>query len=594
MSGYDRRALTRDARIWERRWAGWLVVAIAVAVFAPTLVFGRVGFDDMWLWGDDSPLREASLATLREIFGQLDGEARRRFGAEYLPVRDVAVMLDMVVWGENERGPHATQLALYAISVYATGSLLVRFGLARPVAWVGTLLWAIHPVHVEAVAWLSERKGILAGLFVIACGHAWVRYRAGASRWWLVAATVAAVAGVWSKAPAMFAPAVFAAWDLLLLAKHRRRWIAIGVIGGAVALAAVPVVAIAADRDIIGDDAEKHPRVSTAVGAIGHYAQSFVLAKEPTLAYPMQTDGPSALDITLGVVVLAATLAFAWRWWRGRRDRWALALVAWAAVWFVPISHVIISVHIPVADRYVYLLSLAPCVGVALVLERLPGTVRFATTGALVCVLAIFTIRAEGVWASSLTLFEHTFATNPRDDRHVQNYVDALVAEGQHEKALAALDEALALRPGHGYLLAKKASVLDSMGRKDEAIATSALAAASGKSSVMFAHAVRLRGRDRTAEALVWIDRAVVQQPDIEMYTRAKGEILVELGRYAEAEPVLRRALALDARPPITHLLLATALVRLGRGAEATPHLEHAARDRALAAKVAALRGEVP
>jgi len=76
----------------------------------------------------------------------------------------------------------------------------------------GDPAWAIHPIHVESVAWLSERKGVLAGLFAIACGQAWIRYRRGGGWGWLVAGAAAAVAATWSKAPAMFAPAVFAAW----------------------------------------------------------------------------------------------------------------------------------------------------------------------------------------------------------------------------------------------------------------------------------------------------------------------------------------------------------------------------------------------
>ena len=570
------------------------MVSIAVVIFAPTLVFGRVGFDDMWLWGDESPLRDPSLATLRAAFFELDGTARRPFGAEYLPVRDTIVMLDMAAWGESERGPHATQLVLYAISVYGTGSLLVRFGLPRAVAWVGTLLWAVHPVHVETVAWLSERKGVLAGLFVIATGHAWVRYRAGASRWWLALAAIAAVAGVWSKAPAMFAPAVFAAWDLLLLPKHRRRWIAIGVVGIAVALASIPVIAIASDRNIIGMEiADKHPRIPTSLGAAGHYAQTFVLAKQPTIAYPMQTDGPSMLDLALGVLVVVGTIAFTVWWWRRRGDRWPLAIIAWAAIWFVPISHIVIPVHIPVADRFVYLLSLAPCLAIALGLERLQPTLRFALTGALICTLGIFTIRAEGAWASSVELFSHAVETNPRDDRHVQNYVNALLAEAQPGKALRVLDAALTRRPTNGYLLAAKARVLALVGRHDEAIAVGEQAANSGKSSVIFEHASRLHQHGRTADALAWIERAVTQQPKIEMYTRLKGELLVALGRFAEAEPVLRAALALDDRPTTTHLKLATALVRMGRSSEALPHLDRASRDPSLARAIAALRAEM-
>jgi len=113
----------------------------------------------------------------------------------------------MALWGDHEQGFHVTQLACYALTVLALGGLLIRFGMPRDLAWLATLLWAIHALHVESVAWLSERKGVLASVFVLACGHAWIRYRRGGGPGWIAIATAAAVAGTWSKAPAMFAPA---------------------------------------------------------------------------------------------------------------------------------------------------------------------------------------------------------------------------------------------------------------------------------------------------------------------------------------------------------------------------------------------------
>ncbi len=115
--------------------AGWLVVAITVLVFVPTLGLGRVALDDLWLWSDDSPLRAPSAATLHHVWFELDAHARHDVGTEYLPVRDVVVAADMAVWGAHEQGFHATQLVLYAGTVLALGGLLIRFGLRRDLAW---------------------------------------------------------------------------------------------------------------------------------------------------------------------------------------------------------------------------------------------------------------------------------------------------------------------------------------------------------------------------------------------------------------------------------------------------------------------------
>lgn len=591
LSGSDR------ASLWDSRWAGALVVAIAVLVFAPTLVLGRVSYDDLWLWGDDSPLRQLDLETLWTVFGELDVSARRPLGLEYLPVRDVAVMLDMAAWGTNEQGPHLTQLVLYAATVYGLGTLLVRVGMPRTVAWTATLLWAVHPLHAESVAWLSERKGVLAGLWVVACGHAWIRYRTGEGKpRFLVLAALAAVAGVWSKAPAMFGPTALAALDLALLPRDRRRWVAVASLHAAVALAAIPVVAVARGARVIDETYQGgHGRVVSALGALGHYVLGTIGLRSPAVAYHLQSDGPSSMELALGLAALTTAAIATWWLLRRRRARTSasihlgLAALGWSLVWFVPICHLVIPVHIIAADRFVYLWLLGPALGLALALAALGRTVSLAVLGATVCTLAVLTLRAEAAWTSSRELFARAHASDPRDPRIAENYANALAAGNDPDTALAVLDARLRHEPDNGYLLAAKARVLDLVGERDRALEISTHAAASGRSSVMSQHAARLREHGRSAEALPFIERAVARQPRIALYARMKATILIDLRRYAEAEPVARTALSLEPWSALHHFILAIVLIELGRATEARPHLQAASRDPQLARELPAL-----
>lgn len=585
---------TAPATGWERRGAGWLVVAITVLLFAPTLVFGRVAFDDPWLWSDASPLRTPSASTLRYVWLELDARARHDVGTEYLPVRDVVVAADMAVWGEHDQGFHATQLVLYALTVLALGGLLIRFGMRRDLAWLATLLWAIHPIHVESVAWLSERKGILAGLFVVACGHAWIRYRRGRHWGWVVLAAVAAVAGTWSKAPAMFAPAVFAVWDGLLLPRARRRWIAIGLVGAATALAAIPVVLVARDAGVVDNAFEVAPdgRLALALGAQGHYVESLVLAHTPSLSYPLQTEGAAPLDLALGVAAVLGSLALA-AYRRRAGWPWRLALLAWAWIWFLPISHLATSVHIAVADRFAYLWSLAGCVGAAWLVLCVRGPARVALTGALVCLLGISTLRAQAAWASSLDLFATGFASSPSDPVACERLAGELFSLGRRPEALAVIDRGLAAHPEHPYLLARKARMLDAMGRPAEALASAERAAGSGHASTMALYAELLARAGRVPEALVFAERAALRRAEDPAYTRTRLELLIALRRYPEADPVARALLTLDPSAP-SHLLLGRVLIGQGQLAEASLHLAIAAALGAPADAVAKLRTFIP
>jgi Flp pilus assembly protein TadD len=584
-------------RFWDRRYAGAVVAAIAMVLYAPAIFFEKIGFDDIWLWADTSPLRRLGGHLVHDIFFNLDFRVRELFGGEYLPVRDVLVALDMAIWGHDDHGPHITQLVLFGLLVWSTGALLVRWKFPRAVAWTGTLLWALHPLCVQSVAWMSERKGILAALFAVACGHAWAAFR-GRGRWWQLAlASLAAVCGVWSKAPALFAPAVFAAWDLLLLPRARSRWLAIAAIGGAAALAAVPVVVVASRARVIADEAGATGGVDVsrpvaALGAQGHYVQGALLVRQPSLSYPIQSYGPAAIDLVFGALALLASLAIAYP--RGESRPLRLALLAWAWIWFVPVSHLIAPVHILVADRYALLWLLAPCTGAALAIERLPRTPRLAVLGALVCVLGIATVRAEQAWTNSIELFRRGCDVNPRDPQMCENLAAELERAHAPDEALAAADRGLAAHPKEPHIEMRKAQILWERGDREAALAEAQKGAESGLSSAAWRYAVLLEMAGRAKDAVWWARRAAEYHPEIEAYQRTYATVLGAVGDYQAAEWPLRIAIANPAHPPVTELRLAEVLVRLHRYAEARHWLDIAARDPALAAPARQLAQRIP
>ncbi|HEX3477758.1 MAG TPA: hypothetical protein VHT91_22205 [Kofleriaceae bacterium] len=543
----------------QRRAGAW-VVAITVLVFAPTLALRRVAYDDPWLWSDTSPLRAPSMAVLRHVWLELDARARHDLGTEYLPVRDMVVAADMAVWSANEswneRGPHATQLALYALTVLGLGGLLVRFGLRRDLAWLATLLWAIHPIHVESVAWLSERKGVLAGLLAIACGHAWIRYRRGGGWGWVVAGAAAAVAATWSKAPAMFAPVVLAAWDRLVLPAGRRRWIAIAAIGGAAALAAIPVIVVARGAGVVDSAIEAAPdgRLTSALGALGHYVESLVLARPPSLSYPIQSEGAGPLELVLGAAAVIGSLALAVIP-RGPGRAWRRALLAWTWIWFLPISHLLAVVHIVVADRFAYLWCLGGCAAAAWLVLQLRGPARLAVAGALVCALGVASLRAEAAWTSSIELYARGLAASPGDPVAAERLAGELFGAGQRAEALAVINRGLARHPDHPYLLADGARMLAELGRLSEALVRSERAARSGHASSLALHAELLAATGRRSEAAAFAERAARRRPEVAAYTEAWVELLLAIGHRDEAEAVARDRLARDPGPASARLL---------------------------------------
>ena len=543
----------------DRTWIGWAIAAFVIVVYVPTLAFQTVGYDDHWLWSDASPLRKLDGDTLRLIWLELDAHARHDLGTEYLPIRDLFVALDMRVWGSNEHGPHLTQLVLYALSILGLGNLLVRFGMRRDLAWLAMLLWALHPLHVESVAWLSERKGVLAGVFVIATGHAWVRYRESGRVRWLAVAAASAIAGTWSKAPAMFAPAIFAVWDALLIAGPRGRWRTILVVNTAAALAAIPVIAVALGGGIVDGELSVPPdgRIVAAIGSVGHYTVGFVLARSPSIAYPIQTSGASPLELALGAAVIAGAIALAW--WRGTGRAWRLSMLAWAALAYLPISHVLTRVHIAVADRYVYLWLLAPCVGVAWLVLRLRGTGRTIVIAGVSLGLAFATLRAQRPWSSSQLLYERAVATSPGDSNAARSLASLLFARGETSAALLVIERALSYTSTDPYLLGQRAELLDQLGRTAEALDAARGASDSGHASLLWRYADLLAKHGDPARALPFAERAVQRRPEVPVYAWRHIQILVALGRLDDAKRA-GEALVIAHPGSASHIVLARVL----------------------------------
>lgn len=575
-------------RVWDRRLAPLVLVVLAVGIHGPAIVFHNVGLDDDWLWGDTSPLRHVDLHTLHDICCNFTVPVRHSLGGEYLPVRDLLTALDMAIWGHYEPGPHITQLLLFGLLVWGLGTLLVRWRFPRAVAWGGVMLWSLHPLGVQSISWISERKGLLAALFVVATGHAWARFRGGGRGFWLGVAAAAAICGAWSKAPAMFAPAVFAAWDLLVLPRDRRRWLAVGTVGVATLLAAVPVVLTASQAHVIDDTAGATggvdvPRVVATVGSLGHYAQGTVLARTPSLSYPIQSVGPGALDLAAGVAAIALSVVLVLVRRRSDSYRLRLALLAWAWIWFVPFSHLIAPVHILVGDRYAWLWLVAPCVGAALAIERLAPTPRLAVLGVLVCALAIATVRAEAAWVSSLELFSRGCAANPRDPQMCDNLAEAFEEQGEPAAALEAARRGLAASPRQPYLQMRVAHLLWSGGDRAGALAAARIGAESGLSSAAWRYARLLDLAGEPQQALWWARRAAEFHPELAEYQSTLAQILVQLGRFAEAEARLRLAIAQPQHPVLDDLHLAEVLAAQHRYAEARAALEPVRRDPELA-----------
>jgi hypothetical protein len=586
---------------------GAIVIAalvLAVCLYAPTLARGLVNYDDPWLVADNWLVQHPSWDSLRTILFDLHSPKRFVLTPEYLPVRDLSMMLDFAVWGHWYPGFHITNLVIYCASIALWFGALSAFGIDRKVVAIAVLLWAVHPSHAESVAWITERKGLLAMMFAGACTLGYARYRSGSDLRWLVLAAACAAASVWSKAPGAFAIAALAGLELILphrRASWRRSLAGLGTIAVVGALAFVPVLVLARSSAVVGDHVVMPAsRLEAVLGVHGFYIEMAAMMMRNAVSYPISTHGPSAMQIALGAVALATLVAAVAI---PRRGRWSppAEVRAGAAIWlfgWLPVSHLVLPLQmIFVADRYMLFATLGTSLILAAGIARVPRpAVRNALLAVVVLAAGMRTLDAQSSWASSRTLWQRAVKSNPDDGNAWAMYVDAVVrtfeTAGDHEQAEAVVAEALRHSEAPRLLFRQSLLVLGS--DRPRGIELMRRAANGGEAIAMSNLALLLLDDPgKRDEALEWARRGVKLRPNAHA-ERTLGKVALAMHRNAEALTAFEAAYALEPLNLANRFNLGLALVELGRTADARAQFEACLGDPAIAPRAKAMLEQLP
>jgi hypothetical protein len=558
-----------------------LAVLAAIALYAPTLGRGLVNYDEPWLLRDNWIVQHPSWSSLRAMFFELDAQHRFSLAPEYLPVRDLSVMLDFSIWGSWWQGFHLTNLVLYATAIVVWFAALDGFGVDRTVAGLCVLLWAVHPSHAESVAWLAERKGLLGVVFAGVSALGYARWRAGRRAWWLGLATFAAVCAVWSKALAAFAIAGLGGLELALPARRvswRRSLFGLVTIGTAGALAFVPVVILGTSSGVVATTTHAPAgRLAMVLGVHGFYLRLGGLAIASAVSYPISTVGPSPFDMVLGAIGLVAITGVALVPARGRW-RPPPALRAAAALWlfgWLPVSHLILPPQmVMVADRYALIPTLGLTLAAAVGLARIPRRpAQIALIAVVVLASSLRALDAQSTWQSPRELWARAVDSNPDDGNAWSMYAEALADAGDHELADAAVDAGLARAPVPRLWL-RKGLLAMSRGEVAEATAWFRRAADAGDEKAMANLALVLERDGKLDDALAWAERAARTAPMYAHAQRTLGKIALALHRDAVALAAFERAAELEPTRLANRYNRALALIAMHRAADALPDLE--------------------
>lgn len=589
--------------------AGFVAVAAAIGVFLPAARYGFVNWDDEYNFTTNAAFRGLKLSNFIWFF------TTDHMG-HYQPLNWLSFGIDYSISGLSPGRFHLTQIILHgiaAILVFALARRLLQ--IANPdfgpnvltfSSLVAALLFAIHPLRVETVVWLSARTHILATIVYLSAIliylRAYVRSPGhSTSPRTLVTVGLFFLAALLCKEMAVTLPVILLILDIYPLRRlpasprqwtspQARRIIAEKIPYFILSLAATVAAFVAAKEG--ATSLTSHPlsrRFAQLPYAIIFYLEKSLVPVQlsPLYDFPPRF-GWSHPRVWGAVGILALLAVIVWR----LRRRFPALAAAFAAyvVLVLPISGLTQRGPQLTADRYSYL-SCLPWALIGGYLFALGGLRRPALSiSTAIATLAALAYRATDqipLWADSITLWEHAAELDPANSAAFANLGQAYEARGRHDDAINSYNRALALRPHHPNVQRNLGGVYNRLYRNDEAI-TAYLADLADNPDRLESHYYLAITYERTGD-----DEKAVKHYRETLRVDARyadahvalARLFIKHGYLSEAEPRLRRALELNPH----HL---EALERLARLCGRTHRSDDAERFLRRAVEEAEHRGE--
>ena len=432
-----------------------LVAALTFLAYRPALTNGFINWDD--------PIYVYWNPGIRTI--DLGWAFTTVVAKNWHPLTMLSHAVDFSLWGLNPRGHHLTSVVLHAANTFLVFILVERLIRGKPLLLplVASLLFALHPLHVESVAWVSERKDVLSGFFYLLSVIFYLGYARGSrpeSRYGL--ALFFFVLALLSKPMAVSLPLVLLILDYYPLGRFGRegsRTILIEKIPFFVLSAAISVVTLWTQHQSgavkpLGDFTVME-RLVVSVRACVYYLYKMILPVNLAPLYPLPGElsplGPLFIVSALIILVITAFAVVAAR--RGR----GYFLSAWL-FYLVALLPVIGIVHVgaqAAADRYTYLPSLGPFVlagaGLSYLFDRSSRTrlVTLAFVVFMVGAFAVKTVEQEALWRDPVTLWSHEIRIFPGVPSAYYNRGHAYLGMKEYTRAIEDFTAAVELDPGH-------------------------------------------------------------------------------------------------------------------------------------------------
>jgi tetratricopeptide (TPR) repeat protein len=523
-------------------------LALTTAVFAVYQPAWRGGI----IWDDDQHITRPQLQSWRGLEQIWCDPAAT---PQYYPLLHSAFWLEHRLWGDTTLGYHLVNITLHCLAAFLV--LLVLQRLRVPGAYLAAAIFALHPVQVESVAWITEQKNTLSAVFYLAAALAYLRFDGTRVKWAYGLALLLFVLGLLSKTVTATLPAALLV--IFWWKRGRLSWktdvlpllpfFILGAAGG--------VATAWFERKHVGAEGQGFSMTPVERGLIAGRVIWFYLGKllwpaKLIFIYPRWLVSQRVVWQYLFPLGAAAGLLGLWAMRRRTRAPLAAALffvgTLFPVLGFLNVYPFLFSF---VADHFQYLASLGvitvASAGIAVGLKRSPRwgrAVGYPVCVLLLAALATLTWRQSRIYADIDTLYQRTIDANPGCWMAHDNFGKILIDRGQIDQAVAHFRKSLKIKPDGANALVNLANVWLDRGQIDR--------------------------------ANTYLQQAVDCQPKNVEAQYDLGNVLLKRGQVDLAVTHLEDALAIDPRHARANYVLGTVLAGRGQLDNAIKHFEQA------------------
>jgi Tfp pilus assembly protein PilF len=583
-----------------RRWISshsihiFICLGLALIVIVPFYQanqFEFVNYDDNWFILDNKNIQAGfDRSSVSWAFTTL-------FAYSWHPLTWLSLMLDYKMYGTSAGGYHLTNVLIHLVN---TLLLFLIFGRMTGGLWKSgfvAALFAVHPLHVESVAWVMERKDVLSTMFWLLTMGAYAYYADYPSLRRYVWVSIAFGLGLMSKPMLVTLPFVLLLLDYWPLRRFQGYAF---VVNRRLILEKIPLIALSAIISAITihgqgslgalkslGDIGLSDRMVNAVVSYGGYVAKMFWPMNLACFYPYPTSFPISV-VLLSVTFLSAVCFFSFRYIR-TAPYLAMGWL-WYLITLLPVCGIIQVGSQAMADRYTYI----PLIGLFIVIawgipDLLKGSPFYryfipVAAGTTILLLVILTYNQTGVWKNSGVLFEHAIAVTkgnhvahnnlgtylmrhkrfdeaanhfakvvqikPDDEKYLNNLGLALFRQNRYAEAMTYYLRAIAINPRFDGSYSNAADVCLFSGRENEALEyyKKALHLRPGNASAENNMAGILMRQEKLDEAIIYLRAAIRHNPDYAVARNTLAVVLIRKNQISEAINELNEALRINPR----------------------------------------------